>query len=434
MGTPAGFGREHQGMTAAELKREIGIAGAVLLGLGSIMGTGVYVALGLAALEAGSLFPLAIVGAALLALCNGLSSAQLAASHPVAGGSYEYGYRLIGPRTGFLAGWLFLCAKSASAATAALGVAAYLDAVVGLPESARVAIALVVLALVTTAVLGGLRRSNRLNAVLVLTTVSVLLWLGLTGLLREGGGAVTGFSARGATGYLEAVALVFVAFTGYGRIATMGEEIRDPARNIPRAVLATILVTAALYLLVGHVAYARLGAPAFAEASERGRPLAELAAVIDLPGGSVVTTIAAITAMLGVLLNLVLGLSRVALAMGRRRDLPATFARLDASGLTPRPAVLLVAGIIAALILIGDLRFAWSFSALTVLGYYGIANLAALRQPPTERRFPRLVSVAGLIGCLGLLFFVDREVWYVAGPVVLLGLAWKLVLDRRRLA
>ena len=149
------------------LRREIGLSGAVILGLGSIMGTGVYVALGLASAQAGGLFPLAIVLAAVLALCNGLSSAQLAAAHPVAGGSYEYGYRLLGPRTGFLAGWLFLCAKSASAATAALGIAAYLDAVCGLPAWARSPVALAALVLVTLAVLGGLRRSNRLNAVLV---------------------------------------------------------------------------------------------------------------------------------------------------------------------------------------------------------------------------------------------------------------------------
>lgn len=413
------------------LRREIGLSGAVILGLGSIMGTGVYVALGLASAQAGGLFPLAIVLAAVLALCNGLSSAQLAAAHPVAGGSYEYGYRLLGPRTGFLAGWLFLCAKSASAATAALGIAAYLDAVCGLPAWARSPVALAALVLVTLAVLGGLRRSNRLNAVLVGITLVVLLLLAGASLLGDGRAAVDRTATEGGlSGLLAATALVFVAFTGYGRVATMGEEIRDPARNIPRAVIATLAVTALVYVLVGVAALGHFGARGFSAAAERGRPLAELAADLQLPGGGILTTIAALSAMLGVLLNLLLGLSRVVLAMGRRRDLPALFARVDAQGLRPTAAVILVALVIAVLVILGDLRFAWSFSAITVLGYYGIANLAALAQPAAERLHPRAISLLGLVGCLGLITFVDREVVLVALPVVLVGLIYKFLRDR----
>ena len=124
-------------MSAAGRRRETGLArvvgtpGAILLGLGSIVGTGAFVSIGIAAGVAGPSVVVATALAALLAACNGLSSAQLAADHPVSGGSYEYGYKHVSPRVGFMAGWMFLSAKSASAATAALGLAGYALDVVG---------------------------------------------------------------------------------------------------------------------------------------------------------------------------------------------------------------------------------------------------------------------------------------------------------------
>src|SRR5690606_12753198 len=216
---------------ATPLRREVGMAGAVLLGLGSMVGTGVFVSLALAAGLAGAAVPWTVAIAAVVAMCNGLSSAQLAAANPVAGGTYEYGYRYLHPVAGLTAGWLFILAKSASAATAALGIAAY----AGL--GARRLPALAALVVVTVLVLMGIRRSNQANVLIVLLSVGALVAVS-TAAWGEAWAAPT--PAVGSfPDVAEAAALVFVAFTGYGRVATLGEEIRNPRSSIPRAVVAT---------------------------------------------------------------------------------------------------------------------------------------------------------------------------------------------------
>lgn len=392
------------------LLREVGLAGAVLLGLGSIVGTGVFVSLGLAVDLAGSAVVWAVAVAAFVALCNGLSSAQLAASNPVSGGTYEYGYRYLHPAAGFTAGWLFLIAKSASAATAALGIAAY----VGI--GAERLPALVALAVVTALVLAGIRRSNQANALVValavgsLVALAVVAWPQATDVASSGSGSFPQVA--------EAAALVFVAFTGYGRVATLGEEVRSPRRNIPIAVVVTLVLTAVLYVVVAFI-QSRLGGGVGS-----GSALVPIAAVSGGEALSGVVRIGALAALVGVLLNLVLGLSRVALAMGRRNDLPMRLSRLRGEGRTPATAVAAVAGLVGAFVLVGDIRTTWSFSALTVLVYYALTNLAALRQPPAERRMPRVVQIAGLAGCLGLAVFVDPRMWAWGSGLVVVGLLW----------
>jgi APA family basic amino acid/polyamine antiporter len=238
------------------LVRVVGVPGAVLMGLGSILGTGIFVSVGIAAGVAGPSVILAVALGALVATFNGLSSAQLAASHPVSGGTYEYGYRYLNPPLGFTAGWMFLCAKSASAATAALGFAGYV--LTGLGVQGRlpgVLVALAVVVALTSVVAGGMRRSDRTNAVIVTVTLLTLLAFVVVGApaVLEGGGSrlrpLLPSDGQGVRSLLHATALMFVAYTGYGRIATLGEEIRRPARNIPRAIVFTLLVTMALSLI-----------------------------------------------------------------------------------------------------------------------------------------------------------------------------------------
>jgi APA family basic amino acid/polyamine antiporter len=235
----------HETSKGGELRRQVGVAGAALMGLGSILGTGVFVSIALGAAAAGPAVVLAIVVAALVAACNGLSSAQLAANHPVSGGTYEYGYRWLSPTLGFVAGWLFLCAKSASAATAAFGFAGYALGIAGMRDTLPVSgVAIVVVILLTLLVVSGLRRANWANVVLVSLTIGALVVFCLAGLpaaLRGGMNLTPWFQPveAGVTplaGFLEACALMFVAFTGYGRIATLGEEVVEPRRNIPRAI------------------------------------------------------------------------------------------------------------------------------------------------------------------------------------------------------
>jgi APA family basic amino acid/polyamine antiporter len=424
------------------LRREVGLGGAVMMGLGSIVGTGVFVSIGIAAGIAGPALLVGIVLAALVAGANGMSSAQLAANHPVSGGTYEYGYRFLSPVLGFTAGWMFLVAKSASAATAALGFSGYLLEAVGLaPGGLLVPLALGAILALTLVVLTGIRRSSITNIVIVSVTLLTLLAFVVSSAptaVTAAGENLTPFFANAGgpislRDLLFATALLFVAYTGYGRIATLGEEVTNPRRTIPRAIVTTLVVTMTLYVLVAAAGVGSVGAGTLSEAARtQAAPLEVAARQVGVPGMPVVVTVGAVTAMLGVLLNLLLGLSRVLLAMGRRTDMPALFARLDRRGVTPTAAVIAVALLIGGLALIGDVRTTWSFSAFTVLIYYAITNLAALYIPADGRIFPKWISVAGLIGCLSLAAFVEPRVLAVGLGVIALGVAWHLVAARLR--
>lgn len=388
----------------SELKRELGLGGAIVTGLGSIVGTGAFVAIGVASGRWGDALLWAIPLAALVAVFNGMSSAFLAGRFPVAGGTYEYGYRALNPWLGFSAGWLFLLAKTASAATAALGVALYLG-VEGpwLPIGAVVA--------VTAMVLAGLRQSALLNSLLVVVSAGAITWFATSSLMADGGLQIADPGWTGGD-LLAAIAFLFVAYTGYGRIATLGEEVKEPEVIIPRAVVITLAIAAVLYMLV------EVGGRAF------GGPFWGVDAGIVEAGGPVVAA-GAIAAMLGVLLNLILGLSRVWLAMGRRADMPAALAELDRRS-EPNRAIVLSAALVAALTLIGDIGLAWSFSAMTVLLYYGITNLAALA---LDRRRP--TAWLGLASCVFLSFFVSFGVWITGVSLIAVGSVWKALYRRR---
>jgi APA family basic amino acid/polyamine antiporter len=416
------------------LKRVVGVLGAVMMGLGSIIGTGVFVSIDLAAAAAGPAVILAIALAAIVATCNGLSSAELAANHPVSGGTYEYGYRWLRPSLGFAAGWMFLCAKSASAATAALGFSGYALSPLGL-DSARwlIPLALATVALLTLLVLTGLRRSNLANAVMVSVTLAALmLFIGtvLPVAWHTGKETLTPWFAPADAarspmgGFLEATALMFVAYTGYGRIATLGEEIRNPRRNIPLAIAVTLVISMVLYVAVGMiVALTREHVAADSNVTRQAAPLELIANNAISPQVATIVAIGAMTAMLGVLLNLILGLSRVTLAMGRRNDLPTALARVDSRGETPYVAVIAVGVVIAGQAAIGNVKTTWSFSAFTVLIYYALTNLAALRLGEHERLYPRLIPWMGLVACLFLAFWVETVVWLSGLGLIVVGLA-----------
>ncbi len=404
------------------LKRELGVFGATMMGLGSIIGTGVFVSIGLAAGLAGAGVIVAIVIAAAVATCNAMSSAQLAANHPVSGGTYEYGYRYLNSWLGFSAGWMFLCAKSASAASAALGFAGYLLNAVGQGTQWLAPLALAAIAVLTVVVLSGMRLSNWFNIAIVSVTLTSLVAF-----------IVGGMPAVSATRLqfdfeplplLHATALMFVAYTGYGRIATLGEEVREPRTTIPRAIIITLVISALVYVAVAVVGVGAAGGQALASAAtEKAAPLEVASRSFPLRVHWVVA-IGAMTAMLGVLLNLLLGLSRVLLAMGRRGDMPSATANLSVA--------VVVTGVgIAALAATGSVKTNWSFSAFTVLVYYAITNVAALRLGGEERLYPAWIARIGLVACLSLAFAVEWQVWLTGLALLGAGLFWHAI--RRRI-
>lgn len=416
-----------------QLTRNLGFGGAILMGLGSILGTGVFVSIGIVVLEAGALVVPATIAAGFLALCNALSSAQLAAAHPVSGGTYAYSRKYLNLTSGFIAGWLFLVAKSFSAATAALGFAAYILSVFGLSAGLTVPLAVLTVVVLTVLVVSGLKNTTVGNSLMVgiaLLALAVFVIYGLgwapgeKDALANLGDQITGDVPL----FLQASALMFVAFTGYGRIATMGEEVKDPARTIPRVILATLGLSALVY---GLVALVVAGVPREVLTRYEGAPLEMIAIHWEQDALVYLIVLGAATAMVGVLLNLILGLSRVLFAMGRDGEMPAGLGRVSKRGI-PTNAEITMGVVIIALVLIGDIALAWSFSAFTVLGYYSFTNLCALRMPPELRRYPRIFSWLGLIGCVSLAWFVETRVWLIGLGIIALGLLWKVVFGKLR--
>lgn len=413
-----------------ELRRVVGVPGAVLLGLGSILGTGIFVSIGIAAGIAETGVLIAVLLAGVIATFNGLSSAQLAANHPVSGGTYEYGYRWLNPWLGFSAGWMFLCAKSASAATAALGLAGYVLHIFGRSEpTTRTLLGLGAIVLLTVVVAGGMRRSSRVNTVIVTLTLLTLVafaGFGAHDVLRRDGAHLLIADLFALDGGLPSLfhgtALMFVAYTGYGRIATLGEEVREPRRSIPRAIIATLVVSMLLYATVTIVAIAAVGPVRLAGLTqETAAPLEAVARGFGAVWLPVVLAIGAVTAMAGVVLNLLLGISRVVLAMARRADLPRGLAVVGEHG-SPVRAVVATGAVIAGLAAIGSIETTWTFSAFTVLVYYGLTNLAALRLSSTERRYPRIIPAMGLVSCLGVAAFVEPVIWMAGLGILAAGL------------
>lgn len=411
--------------TQQSLQRHIGLAGATALGLGAILGTGVFVTLVTAAQAHGINVLVGIVIAAVAATCNGLSSAQLAAAYPVSGGTYEYAYRLLNPLSGFCAGWLFLCAKSASAAAAALGAANYLQHLWphALPLPSQW-LAVMILLMVGFIAIAGIRLANWFNSILVVMSMSAL------GCFVWESGAISSpsfvcQSLRDSFTWWDsfhAAAIMFVAFTGYGRIATLGEEVKQPRQTIPKAVLSTLLLTGTIYLIVALAVLHLLGSSQTL-VDENSEPLRLLSLAEKGLSSFAIgwISIGALAAMLAVENNLILGLSRVVLAMARRGDLPNRFAQLGARTSSPTHALGVVVLAIAATILCSEFKVAWEFSALTVLIYYGMTNLCALRLTGSERMFPVWVPFLGLVLTAFLTVFIDLWLWGVAFGLLLLG-------------
>lgn len=379
------------------LRRDLGLLDAVGIGLGAIIGAGIFVVTGVAAGVAGPSFLVGLLLAGGAATCNALSSAQLAATYPQAGGTYEYGYRLLHPWLGFAAGWMFLASKLAAGGTVALGFGSYLARLApGVsPQAAAVAAVLVL----TLANYFGIRKAGRLNTAIVAVTLLALAGFVLAGAPSFNPDHLRPFAPAGARGVLESAALLFFAYTGYARVATLGEEVSEPKKTIPRAIILALASSAVLYAAVALVATGAVGAAALAETRA---PLERAAAAFAWPGMRWVVTAGAATAMLGVLLSQILGISRMLFAMARRRDLPATLEHVHRVHAVPDRGVWLTGAFIAAVALLGTLEWVVAAAAFTILLYYGITNVAALRMAPEDRLFPAWVPMVGLALCVVL--------------------------------
>jgi len=405
--------------TVPVLERSIGLVGAVGFGLGAMVGTGVFVYTGIGSGMAGPAVLVSLVIAGLAAACNGLSSAELAALYPRSGGTYEYAGRLLSPWAGFLAGWLFLAAKSTSSAATALAFGAYLGSLTGISP---IAISLILVGSVTLLNFFRLTKAGTVNLILIGVSVTSLALFVATGLPHLSTERFSPFAPRGVGGILSAAALLFVAYAGYGRVATLGEEVKDPRRNIPIAVVLSLLGAAVLYLLVTTVAVGQIGPEAFANAAQGGAPLAAAARTSLVKD---VLAIGAATALGSVFLNLMLGLSRMSFAVARGKDLPAGLAKLNQAS-SPYVSVLFIGVIVGGLVALRSIVGLLSISAFTVLVYYSLTNLSALKLTRENRLVHPLVPTVGLIFCLALAASVPRKHLGMGALILAAGVVWRL--------
>lgn len=386
------------------------------VGLGAMIGTGVFVAWQPAAGAAGAWLLAGLAVAAFVAFANATSTAQLAAVHPQAGGAYHYGRLRLGPFWGALAGYAFVLGKSASCATAALAVGAYVWPAQDVP------VALAAVVAVTAVNLAGVTKTARVGAVLVGVVVVVLAVVVVTGL--SGAGVAPSWSAGssgGVLGVLGSAAVLFYAFAGYARIATLGEEVRDPAA-IPRAVVISLAAALVLYAVVGVTVLLVLGADGAAAASD---PLRAVASAAGADWLEPVVVAAAAVAALGALLSLQAGVGRTAFAMASSGDLPRSLAAVHERRRVPHHAELASAAVTVLFVLIGDLATTLAASAFAVLVYYAVANAASWRLAADERRWPRWLSAAGFVTCLLLAVSLPwRTVLAGAAVLALVMLLW----------
>ncbi|APU14591.1 MULTISPECIES: APC family permease [Actinoalloteichus] len=396
------------------LRRRLGTGDAVFVGLGAMLGAGVFTAFSPAARAAGTLVLLALALAGFVAVCNAISSARLAARYPVAGGTYVYGRERLGPFWGYLAGWCFIVGKTASCAAMALTVGFYLW-----PEQARPVAAATLLAL-TALSLFGVRRALWFTRIAVVSVLLVLVFVAIAagwGDPRPVGVVAGAAAAPSPGGLLEAAGLLFFAFAGYARITTLGEEVRSPRRTIGRAVPIALGITLIVYLGLASTLLVGVGADAVAGWSD---PLASVVAASDLAAATPFVRAGAVLAAGAALSALLLGVSRTVLAMARDRRLPGVLAEVDARHGVPLRAELAVGVVAAAAVLTADLREVIGFSSFGVLVYYAIANAAAWTLSRAEHRPPRPLAAAGLAGCVLLALSLPSR--SVLGGLILLAL------------
>lgn len=381
----------------SDLRRDLRLIDAVGIGLGAVVGAGIFVVTGVAAGIGGAAFIVGLLIAGVAATCNALSSAELAARYPQSGGTYEYGYRLLHPAFGFGAGWMFLTSKLAAGGTVALGFGSYFSQLFPAIPARYAAVGAALL--LTFANLFGIKKAGRFNTGIVSITLLTLLYFVIAGIPAFDSTNLQPFAPNGFSGIAESAALLFFAYTGYARIATLGEEVSEPEKTIPRAVIITIAVSVVLYMAVALVAVGAVGAVELANSSS---PLQTAARGFSLPGVFWMVGIGATTAMLGVLLSQIVGISRMMFAMARRDDLPRILEHTNSKYGVPDYGVLLSGLVIVMLSIFGTLQFVVAAAAFTILLYYGIANIAALRLAAADKLYPKWIAVLGLISCLAL--------------------------------
>ena len=418
--TKSGRGDTLTAVSSPQLARRLSTGDAIIIGLGSMVGAGVFAAFSPAAAAAGAGLLIGLVIAGIVAFSNATASAQLAAQYPTSGGTYIYGRERLGPWWGFLAGWGFVVGKTASCAAMALTFAAY-----AAPPAWSKPVAITAVIALAAVNYRGVTRTAKLPRIIVTIALLSLAVVGAASLFGGSSSAPStwGWWPAGSYGVLQSAGLLFFAFAGYARIATMGEEVRDPQRTIPRAILIALFLTMAIYAVVAISALLAIGPDGLASTSA---PLALAVTQSGWEWAALPVRIGAAAASLGALLALVAGIGRTSLAMARHDDLPRWLAAVHPRYHVPHHAEVALAVVVSGLILVADLRTAIGFSSFGVLLYYLIANASAITQDPAHRRYPKWLQVVGVVGCAVLVVTLPWQAVVGGVAVFAVGIVYRL--------
>jgi APA family basic amino acid/polyamine antiporter len=400
------------------LKRSLSLLDATAISVGAIIGGGIFVVTGIVAGLAGSALVVSMVVAAVIAFFTALSFAELAAWQPVEGSVYEYARQVISPFSGFLAGWMWMVSNTFTGAAVSLGFAYYLTASFSdLPANVVAA----VLCLAFTALnFFGARESARLNTILVVTKLLILVFFVIFGAINANTANFAPFEPFN-EGVLYGAYFIFFAYTGFGRAAVVAEEVKDAKRNVPRALLLSLAVSTVIYVLVGIVAVGLVGASGLAGSNS---PLAEAMSGTGSPLAVQIVSFGGLLATASVLLTAILGVSRMAYSMARRRDLPQVLAKLNPKFSTPYYSIWVVGVLMAVLVLFFDLTGVVAVSTFGALFYYAFTNASAFKLKTEKRRYHRLVPIMGLGTCIVLLAFIlfaATQAWIIGGVCLIVG-------------
>jgi APA family basic amino acid/polyamine antiporter len=392
-------------------------ADAIVIGLGSMIGAGVFAVFGPAARVAGNGLLLGLAIAAVVAFCNATSSAKLAAKYPESGGAYVYGRKRLSAFWGFVAGWSFVIGKLASCAAMAMTFGSYAAPGLARPLGVAAVVALTAVNYFGVQKTALVTRILVVGVLLTLSAVIAAVWLGGSAQPDR----LWPLADAHPYGVLQAAGFSFFAFAGYARIATLGEEVRDPARVIPRAIPIALTITLCVYVIVAVSALAGAGAPALATS---GAPLATAVEQGSLAWTSPLVRVGATVASLGVLLSLIAGVSRTLFAMSENHDMPEVLSAVHPRYRIPHRAELVVGALVAGIVALADVRSAIGFSSFTVLVYYAIANSSAWTLGTTRIR---VVAGAGLVGCLILAFALPYTSVIAGASVLLTGVLFRAI-------
>jgi APA family basic amino acid/polyamine antiporter len=409
------------------LKREIGLFGATALGIGAIIGSGIFIVTGIVAGIAGPAMIVSVAIAGIIALFSALSVAELSAYLPEEGGTYAFAQKLISPFAGYIAGWIWIFSNIFVGAAVSLGFAHYFASLVPAVPVKIIAV-IICLTFILINYLG-LKESTLLNNVLVTLKVLILLFFIAFGLGFFNISHLIPPAPSGMTGILSGAALIFFAYTGFARVTIMAEEVQEPEKTIPRSIYLALGISTVLYVLVSIIAIGLVGS---SDLAQSGFPLAVAIAVTGSPVAVLLISAGAMISTASVLLTTIMGISRIMFAMARNNDLPAFLSTISPRFSTPHYAIWTTGVCMIGAILLADLSLVVAVSTFTMLVFYFIANIAALRLPRKHQRYPSVVPVIGAITCTGLVVFLEINSWIIGIIGLATGLAWYVIHQRIR--